>query len=236
MCLYISITSIGTEIESRFNKKFVPEDLSLFNGIYFTSAFNKPKVPVITSVDDNIRLFEWGLIPFWAKDIKVANDIQSKTYNAKSETIFEKPSYKASIINRRCLIIADGFFEWKEVKGKKYPFYIKLKDQKIFPIAGIWDIWQGKHTFSIITTKANPLMAEIHNVKKRMPVILKKEDEAKWLSDISPDEIESFFSGYDDKSMEAYSVSKLLTARGTKNNDPKVIEPFEYEELKKHAR
>jgi putative SOS response-associated peptidase YedK len=232
MCVYISITLSGTEIESRYNRKLIPEEKDIFTGFYFASAFEKPSVPVITGSSNKINFYEWGLIPFWAKDAESAEVIRKKTFNARSETVFEKPSFKNSIMKRRCLIVADGFFEWKDVGGKKYPYYIKLKDQKIFSIAGIYDIWHDKRTFSVITTEANGLMAEIHNVKKRMPVILKREDEEKWLSETPVEEIKSLMVGYDEKFMEAYTVSKLITAKGTKKNDPDVIARYEYDELK----
>ena len=137
-----------------------------------------------------------GLIPFWAKD----DSIKQYTLNAKIETLNEKPAFKNSVKNR-CLVIADGFYEWKwlDEKGrKKQKYLITLPDSDLFAFAGIWSEWQNKSTgeiinsYSIITTEANELMAEIHNSKKRMPVILTKKNEKDWLggeeiNDFNPD-------------------------------------------------
>jgi putative SOS response-associated peptidase YedK len=231
MCVYISITPDGTEIESRYNKKFIPQEKDLFTGLFFAQAFNNPKLPVVTK-NENIQIFEWGLIPSWTKDQKSADEIRKKTYNARSETIFEKPSFRNPVLKKRCLVIADGFFEWREFAGKKYPYYIRLKSGELFSLAGIYDTWNDKNTFSIITTDANDLMKKIHNTKQRMPVILKKEEENKWLDEsLNREEISIMLSAYDDKLMEAYPVSRLLTTKGTRQDDPHVIEKTEYKEL-----
>lgn len=127
---------------------------------------------------DLIELYTWGLIPFWVKNLEAANKISERTLNARSETIFEKPSFRHSIMSKRCLIIADGFFEWQHENKKAYPYYIKLKGNETFGIAGIWDSWtnpeskEEMRTFSVITTAANSLLEKVHNTRKRMPVIL----------------------------------------------------------------
>jgi putative SOS response-associated peptidase YedK len=134
-------------------------------------------------------------------------------------------------------VIADGFYEWKEVDSKKYPYYIRLKDHEVFSLAGIWDTWSAggatKNTFSIITTDANPMMAQIHNTKKRMPVILRREDEKRWLDrNLTPDQIKALLQPYDENGMEAYTVSRIISASGVKRNSPDIIVPFQYKELK----
>jgi putative SOS response-associated peptidase YedK len=109
-----------------------------------------------------------------------------------------------------------------------------LKDSQLFAFAGIWDAWTNKETketlktFSIITTQANPLLALIHNTKKRMPVILRQEDEKKWLIDIPVEEAVSLLTPYDEKAMEAHTVSKLITTRGVPTNVPEIMSPFRY--------
>ena len=141
-----------------------------------------------------IQPFTWGLIPFWSKD----NTIQQYTLNAKIETLAEKPSFKHSI-NKRCLVIADGFYEWQwlDPKGKnKQKYIITLPDNGLFAFGGIWSEWVNKatgeiiNTYSIVTTQANELMCEIHNSKKRMPVILTPEFEQAWLGGTNTKEFE----------------------------------------------
>ncbi len=238
MCFSISYALKPEQLEERFNAKF--ESPGIFKQAYHVSAFSLPAVPVITDEKHQIiQQLKWGLIPFWVKDEKTAKSIRMNTFNARAETIFEKPSFKHSIMNKRCIVLADGFFEWREVEVKKIPYYIRLTDHRAFAIAGIWDSWhnkakdEGHHTFALITTQANPLLERIHNTKKRMPVILEPEAEERWLSDgLSKEEINSLMAAYDDSKMEAYTVSKLVSQRGKNTNIPEVIEKFDYEELK----
>ena len=114
---------------------------------YHVGAFEKIKLPVITNKDSHqVQLFKWGLIPFWVKDEKTANEFKDRTVNARSETIFEKPAFRSSAGKQHCLVIADGFFEWRYYNGKNYPYYIKLKNCKVFSIAGLWDRWTNKES------------------------------------------------------------------------------------------
>ncbi len=133
------------------------------------------KIPVIInkSGEKNLEFFQWGLIPFWAKDKKIGY----KMINTRAETISEKPSFKFAFRKRRCLIPANGFYEWR--KEDKQPFFIQLKDCEIFSFAGIWENWKSPEgdyiqSCSIITTSANDFTEKIH---QRMPAILPKEQE-----------------------------------------------------------
>lgn len=194
MCFFSKLSTPIKEIENRFNAKI--DDYKMFQGKEYINGFTFPKTPVITNNKrDIIQYYQWGLIPFWAKD----DSIKKFTLNAKIETLKEKPSFKSSI-NKRCLIIADGFYEWQwlDNKGKKKQKYlITLPDNKLFAFAGIWSEWLNKITgeiifsYSIITTQANELMQEIHNSKKRMPVILTKNNENDWLINKSIDDFKS---------------------------------------------
>ena len=173
MCYNLSL------LNPAFSKHF--ESLLTFNEtyktepVYYKNAFALPTHPVITNtLPVCIQEYTWGLIPFWVKSETDAESIRMKTMNARADTIFEKPSYRDAIIQRRCLIPADGFFEWRYFKGKKYPYYIQMKNHQVFSIAGIWDVWENpnskekEHTFSVITCKANPLLEKIHNKKKQI--------------------------------------------------------------------
>ena len=232
MCFHISLSKDRKTIEKRFDASFVDP---IFERIFHVSAFSYPKLPVISNDDPSkIQLFSWGLIPLWVKDEETALKIREQTLNAKAETVTVKPSFRHSIKTKRCLVLADGFYEWQHVKKQTFPYYIHLKDHQLFAFAGIWDAWTNKETketlktFSIITTQANPLLAEIHNTKRRMPVILRPEDERRWLSDIPLDEAVGLLAPYDEKAMEAHTVSKLITTRGIPTNVPEVMNPYRY--------
>lgn len=182
MCFHSKQSKSAQELEHRFNAKFdktVQYQPSIYNG------FQHPKTPIITNLDTNkIQLFNWGLIPFWAKD----ESIRKNTLNARIETIEEKPSFRNSI-NNRCLILADGFYEWQwlDEKGKqKQKYLLSLPNEEAFAFAGLWSEWTDQqtgeviYTYTILTTVANELMAKIHNNKKRMPVIV--ANEVDWLN------------------------------------------------------
>lgn len=210
-----------------------------FERRYHAGAFENIKLPVIINEDPKqVKLFNWGLIPFWVKDEKTATDIKQRTVNARSETIFEKPAFRGSAGRKHCLVIADGFFEWRYYQGKNYPYYIKLKDRNAFAMAGLWDCWSNKTTgeqvysYTIITTEANPLMAKIHNKKKRMPAILNKKDEQFWISTtINKETAMSILKPFNEKEMDAYTISKLITSKGEDPNVPAVSKPFQYNNL-----
>ncbi|MGB4205480.1 MAG: SOS response-associated peptidase [Bacteroidales bacterium] len=175
---------------------------------------------IIAGEPRQLRYFRWGLIPFWAKDEKIGN----KMINARAESITEKPSFKHAFKQRRCLIPADGFYEWKSQNGKT-PFRIKLKNDQPFAMAGIWEAWKNPentaiYSFSIITTTANELMQSIH---ERMPVILPQESEEKWLNSNKQNELLALLKPYDPDQMDAYEISKLVNSPS--NDNPAVLLP-----------
>ena len=176
-------------------------------------------------VDDGERRLEmlrWGLIPFWADD----PGIGSRMINARSETVPEKPSFRRAFKERRCLVLADGFYEWKRADDNgKQPYHIRMKDRRPFAFAGLWENWRrgGEEIRSgtILTTEANNLVEEIHN---RMPVILAPEDHELWLDrDMwEADLLLPLLAPYPDDLMEAYPVSRFVN-RPT-NDDPRCIQ------------
>jgi putative SOS response-associated peptidase YedK len=238
MCFDISFALKSDKLEARFSAKF--EKTEFFEQVYHVSAFTVPNVPVITNEKpESIQMMRWGLIPFWVKDDDTAMQIRMKTFNARSETIFEKPSFRHAIKKNRCLVLVDGFYEWRLVKAKNYPYFIHMADEEPFALAGIWDVWHSKDeeldytTFSVITTKANPLLEKIHNKKKRMPAILRKKDESGWLNpDIGKDEIYSMLKPIDDSALAAHTVSKMVSYKKENTNVPEVREKHDYEDLK----
>jgi putative SOS response-associated peptidase YedK len=203
------------------------------------NGFSFPKMPVITQKNPGtIQMFNWGLIPHWIKTKAEADKISIQTLNARSETVFEKSSFRSYIPNSRCLIIADGFFEWMDFAQKKYPYYIYMKNNSVFCFAGIYSSWADKetgellNTFSILTTGANSMLARIHNSKERMPVIIPPHQYKKWLTPGLPkEEIMSFFKPYPEIEMQNHTISKLITSRTDNSNVPEVREPFTYPEL-----
>jgi putative SOS response-associated peptidase YedK len=179
------------------------------------------KLAVISNENPGeLSLYRWGLIPFWAKDPAIGN----KLINAKSETILEKPSFKNSIKSKRCLVLSDGFYEWKKDEGKT-PYRITRRDGSAFAMAGIWDKWisQGSeeiYSFSILTTVPNTLMEKIHD---RMPVILDREAEKKWIENTSQEELLSMLKPCDPSSLITFPVSTLVNS--PRNDSPEVLKP-----------
>jgi len=235
MCFSMSCAQKKETIQTRFEVDFL--QYSEYRPYYFTSAHSFPQVPVITdSEPKKVQGLEWCLIPHWARSEDKALDIRKKTYNARDDTIFEKPSFRDAILKNRCLVIADGYFEWHHANGKKYPYYIQLKDRGLFAMAGLWSDWKlgdiRKKTFAIVTTEANPMMARIHNSAKRMPVILPPGSEREWIAPgLSKAEIQAMMKPLDQDLMDAHTVSRLISQPKAEKNVPEAIAPFDYKEL-----
>lgn len=182
-------------------------------------------MPIITRGENGnkVSMMKWGLIPHWAKDIKIGY----KLINTVSETAFEKPMWRSSILHYRCLVPARGFYEWKVLgDGKtKQPYFIHPKDIDLFTFAGLWSTWldvekREIRSFSIMTTSPNKEMAGIHN---RMPVILKPDDEDRWLEPSHSDRgsIEPLLHPYEDNGLELYRVSPDVNS--PRNNDKYLV-------------
>lgn len=237
MCYHKTITKPKEYLEERFKVPFEKPDL--FTESYHVNGFSHSQLPIISNdKPEVISLFNWGLIPRWVKDKTQANEMRIRTLNAKSETVFDLPSFRSPIKTNRCLVMADGFFEWRDYKKAKYPYYITLKDNDAYAMAGIWESWIDKgtgeevKTYSVLTCPANPLMAKIHNGKERMPVIIPKELEKNWLNnDLTKEEIQTFFLPYPEEEMKAHTISKLITSRTENSNVAKLLELVEYPEL-----
>jgi putative SOS response-associated peptidase YedK len=179
------------------------------------------KLAVISNENpDVLSLYRWGLIPFWAKDPAIGN----KLINAKSETILEKPSFKNAFKSKRCLVLSDGFYEWKK-EGLKTPYRITRRDGVAFAMAGIWDRWTDQngeeiHSFAILTTTPNSLMAKIHD---RMPVILDRKTEKRWIENVPQEELLEMMKPCDASSLLAYPVSSLVNS--PRNDSPEILTP-----------
>jgi putative SOS response-associated peptidase YedK len=180
----------------------------------YNIAPTQPILAVGNEKPDQYDFFYWGLIPSWAKDPTIGN----KMINARAETLASSNAFKNAYKRRRCLIPADGFYEWKlNADGKtKQPMYVRLKDGKPFALAGLWESWQDDkgnemRSATIVTTTPNKLMAQMHN---RMPVMIAPKDFERWLAkgDTPPEELDDLLVPYPDGEMEAYPVSKNVNS------------------------
>jgi putative SOS response-associated peptidase YedK len=224
MCGRFSLTKEEAEIEKRFNAKFYSNDLIK----RYNVAPGQLALVITNEKPEELQLFKWGLVPSWAEEPKIGY----KMINAKSETIFEKPSFRNLVKKRRCLVVSDGFYEWKPLAGKhKQPYRILLKGAGLFAYAGLWDAWTDKatgeimNTFTVITTDANELVAPIHD---RMPVILHQEDERKWIgSDLKQEEIAAMMKPIETSMIEVYPVSDRVNS--PVNDDESLLLPVREE-------
>ncbi len=197
----------------------------MYQQAYQLNGFNKPYLPVISNAQSkDIDMYRWGLLPLWVKD---ESSFKANTLNARSEELFDKPSYRKSW-RKRCLVICNGFFEphYPKSSKKSQSYYIKPKEADFFILGGIWSKWKDLYTFSIVMVEASPLLAEIHNEKKRMPLILENEKAEAWvLPDLTKAEMTDLMQPFDhDKKLSAYRVVDGVTH---KTNVREVIERLE---------
>lgn len=173
-----------------------------------------------------LEKLHWGLVPFWGKDVSIGN----RMINARVETVASKPSFRNAFKKRRCLILADGFYEWKGMKGQKQPMYITLPDGEPFAFAGLWETWNPKDdpdniykSCAIITTQSSDSVREIHH---RMPAILKPENYEAWLDPLNQDvkELENILKTGIVTELVSHPVSKNVNS--VKNNEPSNIIPL----------
>jgi putative SOS response-associated peptidase YedK len=212
MCGRFQLSVKGKEISERFNTE-------VFDEMYKPSYNCAPtqRLPVIVNFEpQKLHFFHWGLVPAWAKDTKMA----TKMINSRAETITEKPAFKKAFETQRCLIPANGFYEWKRQGKAKIPYRFFLKNEALFAMAGIWESWYDSannvlHSFSIITTQANSLMEQLHH---RMPVILRPEDEAIWLGDENPRGLKKLLEPFPAELMDCYTVSQEINS--ARHNGP----------------
>jgi len=212
--------------EEELRKRFGFDDS--LGGVMLEPRYNiapSQEHPVLIVNQDRrlLKMMRWGLVPYWSKDPKIGY----KMINARSEGIEEKPSFRGPLKKRRCLVIADGFYEWyKPDKKTKIPYYFSLKSGEPFAFAGLWDLWEKGdeplYTFTIITTSPNELMEPIHN---RMPAILTQNDEARWLDpEITESKaVLSLLKPYDAEKMECFKVSTIVNS--PRNDVPECLIP-----------
>lgn len=219
MCGRFTLTVNPADLQETFENYTFPQK--------FAPRYNiAPTQPVLVIPNDETNtadFFLWGLIPMWAKDPGIGN----KLINARAETLAEKPSFRGSLKYKRCLVLADGFYEWKSGPGgkTKTPYFIHMNDRKPFAFAGLWDSWNSPDgaqvkTCTIITTEPNELMTLIHN---RMPAILHPRDYAKWLdpSPQTPESLRPLLKPFPPEEMNAFPVSTMVNKPG--NDMPELV-------------
>lgn len=222
MCGRFTLFADFTDIINRFEIEAAIQE-ELYHPHYNIAPSNSVLSVINDGRKNRLGFLRWGLIPPWAKDEKIGY----KLINARAETLVEKPSFRDAFQKRRCLVIADSFYEWKQHEDKtKTPMRIKLKSSELFAMAGLWERWKspaGKTIFTctVITTKPNELMKNIHD---RMPVILRPEDENTWLNHAVTDinSLNALLKPLPEDLMEAYEVSNLVNS--PKNNSPNLIQ------------
>ncbi len=216
MCGRFSLTSPWELLKERFDVNIPENDYRL----RYNAAPGQDLWVIPGETPNEAQLFHWGLVPFWAKDPKIGN----RMINARAETVAEKPAFRIPFKKHRCLVLADGFYEWDKKGVKRLPYRVVIKDEQPFALAGICDYWKdekGKEikSFSIITTDANQIISKIHD---RMPVILLPKDEKVWLDpDLNIIKAMKMLRPYPAKEMKMYQVSTLVN--NPKNDLPQVI-------------
>ncbi|HSM80336.1 MAG TPA: SOS response-associated peptidase [Nodosilinea sp.] len=228
MCGRFSLNQTGEDLARAFHLEPPPPVVPRYN-----IAPTQPLATVVATTENPAPHFQfllWGLIPSWAKDPTIG----SRLINARAETVAEKPSFRAAFKRRRCLILADGFYEWQAQAGRKtkQPHYIFLKDHAPFAFAGLWEHWSDPtsggelQTCTILTTAPNELMEPIHN---RMPVILPPVDYAAWLDPNynQPQVLQSMLRPYEAEAMACHPVSTAVNK--PQNDSPVCIEPLDAE-------
>jgi len=208
MCGRFTLVSPFVAVTERFHVRVQPAGIKPRYNI----APGQEVLCVIRDEENRIEPLRWGLIPFWAKDPAIGN----RLINARAETVAEKPSFRNAFAKRRCLIVADGFYEWRRAGKRKVPVYIGFKSKKPFGFAGLYESWKdpgGKEirTCTIITTEANDLVRPIHD---RMPVILPKAVEDRWLDpgEGSLDRLQALLVPYPAEEMDAYDVTVIVNS------------------------
>jgi putative SOS response-associated peptidase YedK len=221
MCGRFTLTVDPLSLQQAFPWAVIPDDLFPRYNI----APSQPVAVIPNTGDNTVSMYKWGLIPSWAKDPSIGD----RMINARAESLAEKPSFRNAFRRRRCLILADGFYEWKQnpdMKSKQ-PVYIRLKDNQPFAFAGLWELWNSPdgseiRSCTIITTQPNSLLETIHS---RMPVILPTDAYQRWLAvdDTQPAHLNDLLVPYQASDMIAYPVSRMVNS--PEMESPELIKP-----------
>lgn len=234
MCFHNALTQKPKEVAKYYGVES-PDDL--YQPMPHGVGFEHPQWPVVSMNEPHrLSLKHWGLIPSWVKQAEQARTASNQNLNARSETVFEKPSFRDGIQHHRCLVPSSGFFEWREMNKVKYPYFIYPSKDSLFTMAGIASHWVNPatgevlETFSILTTPANSVMSMIHNVKLRMPLLLSNEAASEWMKEYaSEDDLLPLFKPAPDDALAYYTVNKNDMKQSASNDT--LLPPFIYPEL-----
>lgn len=231
MCFSVNVNLVKEELESRYGATLIDKDN--YRPSYYYHAFSIPEMPVICSDDvSRIKLLKWGLIPSSAKNMEDAESIRVKTFNARAESLSARRSFSSSFKTKRCIVPVRGFFEWQHRGKEKIPWYIYQSDNSILTLAGLYDTWiydrtgEVFNTFTIVTTEANELLADIHNSAKRMPAILDISQEKTWLDLSASDKDLNDILRPAQIVLKAHTIGPLVNDRNADRNTPEVIKPY----------
>lgn len=228
MCGRYSITVSPEQIAMQFNVALPPDVLAALSTPRYNAAPTQYLPVILNESPDQLSVLRWGLIPHWSKDASTAY----KMFNARSETLQDKPSFREPLRKRRCLILADGFYEWQTSEGQgkkkeKLPIYFSLKSGEPFAFAGLWENWKTPdgewlRTFTVITGQPNEIVAPVHN---RMPMLLSPDDQKTWLDNDAGETLwMNLLRPYPANLMQAVAVSKLVN--NVANDSPALILPL----------
>jgi len=219
MCGRFTLTIDLANIAEKFGVEATTQ--AMHTAPRYNIAPTQPIAAVLRNGETHFTELRWGLIPSWAKD----ESIGARMINARAESLAEKPSFKGLLRSKRCMILADGFFEWKQENGRKTPMFITMADHQPFAFAGLWDSWKSPsgeavRTCTIITTHPNDLVATIHN---RMPAILLPEAYESWLDPSIKDEqfLSHWLAPYPADAMSARPISRLVN--DPHNDSPEIL-------------
>lgn len=217
MCGRFTLRTNASRVAEAFGLDVVPDIVSRYN-IAPTQSIAVVRLSGDGELRPRLSLVRWGLIPFWAKDPSIG----ARTINARSETVAERPTFRDSFRKRRCLVAADGFYEWKAAGKKKQPYYIHFADDRPFAFAGLWDRWKPAdgepiESCTILTTSASKSLASLH---ERMPVILRPEDHLAWLDGSKGLELLA-----PNESEEIIATPVSTEVNNVRNHSPKCVEP-----------
>lgn len=241
MCYHKQNRATLKELSQRYNAKPSAAVAELYQPTYHESGFSfRPAAVICTDNASEFQLANWGLIPFWAKTHEDAEMIKSRTLNCISEEMNTKPSFRDAVKRgQRCIVPCTGFFEWRHVGKNKYPYFISIENGGIFSLAGLYSDWTNENgvttrTYTVLTTAANSLMEQIHNSKKRMPVILEPALENRWIAreTMTKEEASEICQAAQGVRLTAHTISKMITDRKVANKNTQLVtQPISYPEL-----
>jgi putative SOS response-associated peptidase YedK len=231
MCFTVSIYAQTHEIETDLGAVF--DEPGAYHPYFHVTGFVHPNLPFVTNDrPDAIQLLQWGLIPHWVKDREGAMSIAAKTLNARSDTMYEKPSYRDAVKSKRGLLPVNGFIEWRHEGTLKQPYLVRSARSELMTLGCLWSQWTDKasgeilRTFTIVTTDANELMSYVHNNKQRMPVIVRGLDRKRWLEDDDRESVERLASPLPEGELSAHPLSRDVSRVKVNDVDEGLLEPI----------